>query len=104
MAIDEQDLTYARAGDDPSELRVYRDVSDSFGHAIVSVHGGTWTKNDRTSHMYWTGAWHAPGRRFSHWTSTRERNINFLLPRRASRQVFATCAPTRHGSASILTP
>jgi hypothetical protein len=41
MAINDQDLTYARAGDDTLELRVYRDVSNSSGHAIVSAHGGT---------------------------------------------------------------
>ena len=49
MTVNEQDLTYARAGDETLMARVYHDPANSRGHAIVSVHGGTWSKNDRTS-------------------------------------------------------
>jgi acetyl esterase len=49
MAVNEQDVSYARSGDETLMARVYHDHVSSRGHAIVSVHGGTWTKNDRTS-------------------------------------------------------
>lgn len=49
VPMEEQDITYAVAGEEPLQARVYHDANASRGHAIVSVHGGAWTRNDRTS-------------------------------------------------------
>ena len=49
MALQETDIPFARAGDVTLEARIYQDDELARGHAIVSVHGGAWNRNDRTS-------------------------------------------------------
>jgi acetyl esterase/lipase len=49
MAIDEQDIPYAVMAGEPILARVYHNSQAAMGQGIVSVHGGAWCKNDRTS-------------------------------------------------------
>ncbi|MFT5390490.1 MAG: acetyl esterase [Gammaproteobacteria bacterium] len=49
MALTEQDLEYARPDGGSLLARVYQDRELDPRDAVVSIHGGAWNKNDRTT-------------------------------------------------------
>ena len=44
--IEHQDLPFASTDDEPLLTRVFL-PNDANGHALIMVHGGAWTSNDR---------------------------------------------------------
>lgn len=49
--IQVEDITYLRHGDRPLLARLYRPRGEGPFPAVVEVHGGAWTQNDRTTNV-----------------------------------------------------
>lgn len=49
MSVTCEDVVYAAPAGENLLARVYQGTTGGTGHAVVSIHGGAWTKHDRTT-------------------------------------------------------
>ena len=101
--IDESDVPFARPGGVELLARVYRPRGEPAAPlaALVDVHGGAWSRNDRLSGAVHGRALAASGLVVVSLDFPRVPSTSIRRPAPTWRPACATCAPTRSVSASI---